>query len=60
MHLAPHPGSLCSLLPLSLFFVVILTLEWNGRKLNDGERTVLAIQSAEGKRMMYKQPTVPF
>jgi transposase-like protein len=33
---------------------------WNGRKLNDGERTVLAIQSAEGKRMMYKQPTVPF
>ena len=29
---------------------------WNGRKLNDGERTVLAIQSAEGKRLMYRQP----
>jgi transposase-like protein len=27
---------------------------WNGRKLNDGERTALAIQSAEGKRMMYR------
>jgi transposase-like protein len=33
---------------------------WNGRKLNDGERTVLAIQSAEGKRMMYRPPAVPF
>ncbi|SPE29419.1 transposase [Acidobacteriia bacterium SbA2] len=29
---------------------------WNLRKLNDGERTVAAIQSAEGKRLMYKQP----
>jgi transposase-like protein len=29
---------------------------WNNRKLNDGERTVLAIQSAEGKRLMYKPP----
>lgn len=27
---------------------------WNGRKLNDGDRTTLAIQSAEGKRMRYK------
>jgi hypothetical protein len=27
---------------------------WNNRKMNDGERTVLAIQGAEGKRMMYK------
>jgi hypothetical protein len=27
---------------------------WNGRKPNDGERTALAIQSAEGKRMMYR------
>ncbi len=33
---------------------------WNGRKLNDGERTVLAIQSAEGKRMMYRPPVLPF
>ena len=29
---------------------------WNGRKLNDGERTILAIKLAEGKRLMYKQP----
>lgn len=30
---------------------------WNARKLNDGERTVLAIQNATGKRLLYKQPT---
>jgi len=29
---------------------------WNTRYMNDGERTVAAIQSAEGKRLMYKQP----
>lgn len=29
---------------------------WNTRLANDGERTVLAIRSAEGKRLMYKQP----
>jgi transposase-like protein len=29
---------------------------WNNRKLNDGERTIAAIQAAEGKRMMYKEP----
>jgi hypothetical protein len=29
---------------------------WNNRKLNDGERATLAIQSAEGKRLMYKPP----
>ena len=27
---------------------------WNARKLNDGERTVLAVKSAEGKRLTYK------
>lgn len=27
---------------------------WNSRKLNDGERTVLAMKAAEGKRMMYR------
>lgn len=27
---------------------------WNNRKLNDGERTVLAVKSAEGKRLMYR------
>jgi hypothetical protein len=31
---------------------------YNGRKLNDGQRTVLAIQSAEGKRLLYRQPEV--
>src|SRR5947209_3692279 len=29
---------------------------WNNRKLNDGERTILAVQSSEGKRLMYKPP----
>jgi transposase-like protein len=29
---------------------------WNLRKLNDGERTVSAIRSAEGKRLVYKEP----
>jgi hypothetical protein len=32
---------------------------WNGRKLNDGERTVAAIQAAEGKRLMYKSAVGP-
>jgi hypothetical protein len=27
---------------------------WNSHKLNDGERTVLAVKSAEGKRLIYK------
>lgn len=27
---------------------------WNNRRMNDGERTALAIQSAEGKRMRYR------
>lgn len=30
---------------------------WNNRWMNDGERTVEIIKSAEGKRMMYRQPT---
>jgi len=29
---------------------------WNTRKMNDGERTVLAIREAEGKRLMYREP----
>src|ERR1700693_3720061 len=29
---------------------------WNHRKLNDGERTELAIRGAEGKRLLYKGP----
>jgi transposase-like protein len=27
---------------------------WNGRQMNDGERTIVAIKLAEGKRLMYK------
>ncbi|MGA3079889.1 MAG: IS1595 family transposase [Terracidiphilus sp.] len=30
---------------------------WNHRKLNDGERTVLAIRQSEGRRLMYKSPS---
>jgi hypothetical protein len=30
---------------------------WNGRKLNDGERTYAAIRSAEGKRLTYRPST---
>lgn len=30
---------------------------WNTRMLNDGERTVLAMRAAEGRRLMYQQPT---
>lgn len=30
---------------------------WNARGLNDGERTIAAIKSAEGKRLIYKKPT---
>lgn len=29
---------------------------YNGRKLSDGDRTVLAIQAADGKRLRYKEP----
>jgi len=29
---------------------------WNARKMNDGERTILAIKLAEGKRLMYREP----
>lgn len=29
---------------------------YNARKMNDGERVVAAIQSAEGKRLLYRQP----
>jgi transposase-like protein len=29
---------------------------WNTRKLNDGERTIMGIKAAEGKRLMYRQP----
>jgi transposase-like protein len=38
-------------------YVAEFEFRHNNRSLNDGERTVLAIQSAEGKRLMYRQPT---
>jgi hypothetical protein len=31
---------------------------WNNRYLNDGERTFMAVQSAEGKRLMYRDFSV--
>jgi transposase-like protein len=31
---------------------------WNHRKVEDGARTVAAIQGAEGKRLMYREPLV--
>jgi transposase-like protein len=31
---------------------------WNLRKMNDGERTIMAMKLAEGKRLMYKSPEV--
>ena len=31
---------------------------WNLRDLSDGERTVVAIMSSIGKRLMYKEPTM--
>lgn len=30
---------------------------WNNRKLNDGERTALLVRAAEGRRLMYKEPS---
>jgi transposase-like protein len=37
-------------------YVSEFEFRYNGRKLNDGERTLLAIRSAEGKRLVYRQP----
>jgi ISXO2-like transposase domain len=31
---------------------------WNCRALNDGERSVLLVKSADGKRLTYKVPNV--
>lgn len=30
---------------------------WNSRKVEDGERTLMAIKGAKGKRLLYKSPT---
>lgn len=30
---------------------------WNHRELNDGERVIIAVKAAEGKRLMYRSPS---
>ena len=37
-------------------YVAEFEFRYNNRALNDGDRTVLAIRSAEGKRLWYRQP----
>jgi len=37
-------------------YVSEFDFRWNARKLNDGERAALLIQSATGKRLMYREP----
>jgi transposase-like protein len=37
-------------------YVAEFDFRWNARKMNDGERTSLAIKGAEGKRLMYSEP----
>jgi hypothetical protein len=37
-------------------YVSEAVFQWNTRKVDDGERTVKAIRSADGKRLMYRQP----
>lgn len=37
-------------------YVSEFDFRWNARKVDDGERTALAIKKAEGKRLRYKQP----
>ena len=37
-------------------YVAEFEFRWNGRKLDDGERTAAAIRGASGKRLYYKVP----
>jgi transposase-like protein len=37
-------------------YVAEFDFRWNARKMDDGARTALAIQSAQGKRLRYKEP----
>lgn len=39
-------------------YVAEFDFRWNARKIDDGARTALAVKSAEGKRLLYKQPTI--
>lgn len=38
-------------------YVSQFSFRWNTRKVDDGERTLAAIRGAEGRRLMYAQPT---
>jgi len=38
-------------------YIAEFDVRWNSRKMNDGERISLAIQSANGKRLFYHEPT---
>ncbi|MEO7985980.1 MAG: IS1595 family transposase [Gemmatimonadales bacterium] len=40
-------------------YVAEVAFKHNTRKMEDGERTVAAIQGADGKRLRYRQPTNP-
>lgn len=40
-------------------YVNEFVFRWDGRKMSDAERRDLAIEGAEGKRLMYKQPVEP-
>src|SRR5271167_1837713 len=37
-------------------YVAEFDFRWNARKIDDGERTALAIRRADGKRLRYKEP----
>jgi transposase-like protein len=51
-------GTFPSLSRKHLRYVAEFDFRWNTRKIDDGERTAFAIQSAEGKRFRYKEPVV--
>ena len=38
-------------------YLVEWDFKWNTRKMTDGERAALALKGAEGKRLMYRQPS---
>lgn len=39
-------------------YVNEFSFRWNHRKITDGERTIEAIKSAEGRRLMYRNPVI--
>ena len=40
-------------------YVAEFDFRWNARKIEDGARTGLAIRSADGKRLRYREPFMP-